>query len=320
MKNYFSFFVLLFVIFPSRHGDGFPKANGEGFVSTESLAKPYTIDLYPGIVNTDRPVKAGLLYDVNQNKIVWQKGLHISLPIASLTKIMTVLLVLEDIDQNKVCWDTPVPATVEASLIPSSKIWMKPGQVFSIEDLIKSAMISSANDACYLLGQFCSGTEKDFVKRMNEKAGLLGMYNTYFSNTTGLPVGKYEIDNFSSPHDLLILARAAMKYPELISISSRNDEIVLSEKEKINLKNHNKLALEYSDVDGLKTGYTRKAGFCIVATAQKDSSRVIGIVLGAISPLERNKFVAEMFNKYYDTVLCMDEMEKHPVQNQKVKN
>jgi len=242
---------------------------------------------------------------------VWEKGLYASFPIASLTKLMTVLLIMEDISTGALDWQTPVPATTEASLVPSSKLWMKPGQVFTVRDLVKSAMISSANDACYLLGQCADGSEAKFVERMNEKAASLGMYNTYFSNTTGLPAVPGSIDNFSSPHDLLILSLEVLKNPEVLEMAALDKELIhTEEKSTFHLKNHNRLAVDYPEVDGLKTGYTRKAGFCIVATAWKQDSRLIGIVLGAPTPLVRNQFVAGMFDRYYHDVLCYGALER----------
>ncbi len=279
-------------------------------IKAKTVPYAYSIDTLPGLVQNNKIVKAGLLFDVNQNKIVWEKGMFASFPIASLSKIMTVLLVMEDLAAEKITMKTSVLVTHEASIVASSKLWMKPGQVFSIEDLIKSSMISSANDACYLLGQFCSGSENAFVARMNERAFSLGMYNTFFSNTTGLPAPPKTMDNFSSPHDLLILSRELLKYQLILDIAAMDKEKIYAENQRFELKNHNRLAVNFPEVDGLKTGYTRKAGFCMVATVEKAENRLIAIVLGALSPGARNDFVTHMFDNYYSDILCLSKLTR----------
>lgn len=309
--------LLVFMPFPS--GQGTPLSDRMKKTGVASPRLPYAVAVLPGIVESDRAVKAGLLFDVNENKIVWEKGLYASFPIASLTKLMTVLLILEDIQDGKINWETTIPVTQEAANIGSSKIWMKPGQVFTVEDLMKSAMISSANDACYLLAQSSGGTEKAFVQRMNNKAYQLGMNNTYYVNTTGLPASKREMDNFSSPSDLLLLAKEVLKSEEIVKIACINKDQICTVNQKFDLKNHNKLVADYPEIGGLKTGYTRKAGFCIVATAQKEDKKVIGIVLGAMSPVQRNDFVAKMFDNYYHDILCVGKLIKPVVPKQSTK-
>jgi D-alanyl-D-alanine carboxypeptidase (penicillin-binding protein 5/6) len=269
----------------------------------------YSVAPVAGLAPDTRTVKAGLLYDVSSNKVVWEKGLYSSFPIASLTKMMTVLLVREDIRDGKTGWDSTFTVGQYAPYKRYGSAWMQKGQTYTVQDLIKSAMISSSNDACIMLAQHAAGSEQMFISRMNNRALELGMYNTYFSNTNGLPAPKGSIDNFSSPHDLLILARALMNYEDVLDISGRSDEYVFLKKNKVPLRNHNRLAVDYPEVDGLKTGFTRKAGFCIVATANKSTQRLIAITLGSPSPGERNEFVADLFNSYYNDVLCLGKLE-----------
>ena len=295
-----------------------PTGNGAGKAATspaEDILVPstnndiYAVTPVAGLVPDTRAVRAGLLYDVASNKVVWEKGLYSSFPIASLTKMMTVLLVREDIRDGKTGWDSTFTVGRYAPYARYGSAWMQPGQTYTVQDLIKSAMISSSNDACIMLAQHAAGSEQMFVSRMNARALELGMYNTYFSNTNGLPAPKGSVDNFSSPHDLLILAKALMKYEDVLDISGRSGEYVFLKKTKVALRNHNRLAVDYPEVDGLKTGFTRKAGFCIVATANKSDQRLIAITLGSPSPGERNEFVADMFNAYYNDVLCLGKLE-----------
>ena len=303
--------ILSFVL-PTGNGAGVGKAATNAYeeiLTPASAGDFYAISPIEGLVTDTRLVKAGLLFDMKSNKVVWEKGLYSSFPIASLTKMMTVLLLREDIRDGKTGWDSLFTVNRFAPSARFASAWMQPGQVYTVEDLIKSAMISSSNDACIMLAQHAAGSEQMFVTRMNARALELGMYNTYFSNTNGLPAAKGSIDNFSSPHDLLILAKALMEYHDVLDISGRNGEYVYLKKTKVALRNHNRLAVDYPEVDGLKTGFSRKAGFCIVATANKGEQRLIAITLGSPSPGERNNFVADIFNSYYNDVLCLGKLE-----------
>lgn len=303
--------IFLITLHPLRSGSGFPV--GKFIPEPGYLPRVFDVEPTPGLVKSPLPVKAGLLFDVNRNKVVWEKGLYASFPIASLTKMMTALLIMEDIESGKLDFQAMVVATTEASLIPSTKMWFKPGQAFTVLDLLKSSLISSANDACYLLAQCTEGSEKAFVDRMNEKALKLGMYNSYFSNTTGLPASKGEIDNFSSPHDLLVLVSELLKHEAVLDIASIHSDRIYSGQNYFNIRNHNKLTIEYEEVDGLKTGYTKKAGFCIAATVMKEDTRLVAIVLGMPSPQIRNQFVAGLFDEYLEGVLQKGKMCREPV-------
>jgi serine-type D-Ala-D-Ala carboxypeptidase (penicillin-binding protein 5/6) len=225
--------------------------------------------------------------------------------------MMVGLIAAEELKKGNITWETTVEATKEAELISSSKIWMKRGHTFTVYELVKSFMISSANDACYLTAQFLGGgTEAGFVVLMNNKAKELGMLNTHFGNSTGLPAPAGMKDNMSTPFDMLLLVRELLKYPEIVEISGRHGESVHNGTLKCELKNHNKLAIEYCEIDGLKTGFTRRAGFCLAATAEKGDTRLVAIVLGAQSPMLRNNFVAQVFNSYYDNYLGMGKLQK----------
>jgi serine-type D-Ala-D-Ala carboxypeptidase (penicillin-binding protein 5/6) len=255
-----------------------------------------------GIVPQENLAKAGLLFDVKQKKITWEKEMKNTYPIASLTKMMVALLTVEDIKNGKFTWDKKVKVTREASRMKGSKVFLRYGETFTVRDLMKSAMIASGNDACYLLAQFNGGTEKQFVERMNKKAFQLGMRSTKFSNSTGLPAvnGK---DNYSTPYDLLLLSNELLKHEEILAISSRKEEYIKHGRKQFAYRNHNKLVIEYEDeVDGLKTGFTNRAGFCIVATANRSNRRLIGIVLGVNKSTTRNMLVADMLNNYYTSI------------------
>jgi D-alanyl-D-alanine carboxypeptidase len=258
--------------------------------------KPAVISLH------DKSIRAGLLYDVSSGAVVWEKNRNHALPIASLTKMMVALITVEDIAAGKVFLDTIVKVTPEAAKMNGSKVYLRTGCCLSVEELLKAALISSGNDAAYLLAQFLGGTESAFVNRMNKRAAQLGMKNTYYSNSTGMPARDSRNDNHSSPSDLLILSLEMLKYEDLLEIASMSKAVITQDNRTINLRNHNGLVATYDDVDGFKTGFTLNAKYCLVATANKSDRRLISIVLGASGRNVRNQFTATAISRYYEAL------------------
>lgn len=285
--------------------------NGETTLSNDTtgilrLSKTthYNIDIDPTLGYNEKYMRAGLIYDVTTNTVVWEKQMKTSVPIASLTKMMVALLTIEDIKAGIIDWKTPVKVTKEASLIMDSRVFLKEGKVLTVKELFEAAMIRSANDAAFLLAQWGCGTEDYFVQRMNEKAQELGMKNTRYYNSTGLPgIQKGTKDNHSTAEDLLILAREALKHPEYVEICSREKETLHNGYQQFDYENRNKLVKAYkNEIDGLKTGYTKNAKTCIVATSKRCDHRVITIVLGVESSTTRNDIAVNMFNNYYTRI------------------
>jgi D-alanyl-D-alanine carboxypeptidase len=261
----------------------------------------YTLAPIEGLVGNEHLLKAGLLYDVETKKILWQKEMDQAFPIASLTKIMVALLIREDIRDEKITWETSIKVSREACLIGGSKINLRFGETLTVLDLMKSALIASSNDAAYQLAQYSGGTVQNFVDRMNARALSLGLKSTFFTNPTGMPSASRTTDNHASPLDLLLLSSELLKYPEITNIASCKDgEPVKHGKKTSGLRNHNRLVCTYKDeVNGLKTGFTNNAGFCIVATTNRRNHRMISIVLGVKTSYVRNTIVANMVNDYY---------------------
>ena len=255
-----------------------------------------------GISLHDKSIRAGLLYDVSADSVVWEKNRNQTLPIASLTKMMVALITVEDIFDGKVSLETTVKVTPESAKMNGSKVYLRTGCCLSVEELLKAALISSGNDAAYLLAQFLGGTESAFVKRMNKRAAQLGMKNTYYSNSTGMPAKDSRNDNHSSPSDLLILSLEMLKYKDLLEIAGMSKAVITQDQRTINLRNHNGLVAIYDDVDGFKTGFTNNAKYCLVATANKGGRRLISIVLGASGRNVRNQFTATAFSRYYEAL------------------
>lgn len=253
----------------------------------------------PDIDVNDSVVRGGLLYDVTSKRVVWEKQMHRAYPIASLTKMMVALLVVEDIHEGKLRWDTPIRVTRKAARERGSSVNLRAGYTVTVRNLLKAALISSGNDAAYLLAQYDGGSAAAFVRRMNRRAATLGMSSTHYSNPTGLPCRRRADDNHASPADLLRLSLELLKYPELLDITGTSRACITQSSRRIQLRNHNSLVSVFDEVDGLKTGFTRHARFCLVATSNKDNRRLIAIALGVSKRLERNRFVENLFNKYY---------------------
>ena len=254
-----------------------------------------------GIMNQESNIRAGLLYDMDRKVIVWEKDMNYAYPVASLTKMMVALLAVEDIKNGKASWTDEVMVTRIYYKGRRHKTRYSVQERFTLDDLVRLAMINSNNEATVWIGKHLAGGELDpFIRRMNEKCQELGMHHTFFSNPSGLPASSGELDNSSSPNDLLILSLELIKYPEILDITKTGYASIGTPPKSNLYRNHNGLVIQYpEEVDGLKTGYTKNARFCLSATAIRGGRRLVCIVLGARSPYERNNIVAGMMNNYF---------------------
>ena len=253
----------------------------------------------------ENEVKAGLLYDAVNGKIVWQKNIGTAFPIASLTKMMVALLAVEDVRSGKFSWNDNVKWTRETIVGRRSHRKKVYNQVsYSLKDVFKASMIASNNECAEQMARFIgNGNLQETIDRMNFRAKELNMMQTFFGNPTGLPAPHRMFDNASTPSDLLLLTLEMLKYEEVMEISSMGYAAIENGKSSNVISNHNRLTIDYSgEVDGLKTGYTKRAGFCLVATTAKCEHRLISIVLGCRSPQIRNEIVKDMFNDYYTSI------------------
>ncbi len=265
----------------------------------------FVVDTIGDLVLRENEIRAGLLYDAERGAIVWQKDMYYAYPIASLTKMMVALLAIEDIKSGKVDWSNEVHVERVYRKSRKSRSVYKTTETYSLESLVQLAMIPSNNQACADIAQYLCPDIPTFVNRMNAKAASLNMKNTFYSNPSGLPAAVKEADNSASPHDLLLLALELIKYEEILKITSIGYAEVSNDKRNGIFRNHNHLVIDYeNDVDGLKTGYTKRAKFCLVATAKKEGHRMISIVLGVDQPYLRNEIVASMLNSYYERIGC----------------
>ncbi len=236
--------------------------------------------------------KSAILMEQSSGKVLFEYNADEALPPASVTKVMTILLVLEAIDEGKITIDDPVTVSAYATSMGGSQIYLKENEVMSLSDLLKAVVVASANDAAVALAEHLYGTEEAFVARMNERAAELGMVNTNFCNTNGLD--DTDTGHLTSARDIAIMSREVLKHPLIFDYSTiwmdsvRNGEFGLT--------NTNRLIRFYHGANGLKTGSTSKAGFCISATAERDGMQLIAVIMGAPSRDTRNALAASLLD------------------------
>ncbi|WP_028561355.1 D-alanyl-D-alanine carboxypeptidase family protein [Paenibacillus pinihumi] len=256
------------------------------FVLAEKDEQEAAPDLAPS-------ARSAILLDADSGTIIYEKNSHDKLPPASITKVMTMLLIMEALDQGQLKWTDKVTTSEYAASMGGSQIFLEPGEEMTVEEMLKGIAMASGNDASVAMAEKISGTEEAFVKRMNERAQELGMKNTRFANCNGLPAENH----YSSAHDIAIMSRELLKHPEITKFTGQYQDYLRKESEKpFWLVNTNKLVRFYTGADGLKTGYTSEAKFCLTATAVRDSLRVVGVVMGEPNTKTRNAEVGKMFD------------------------
>ena len=215
------------------------------------------------------------------------------LPIASMVKIMTVLLTLEAVDRGELSLDEKVPVSENAASMGGSQVFLDAGTEHRAGDLLKSVIVASANDSCVALAERVSGSVEGFVSDMNARAAELGMKDTRFANCTGLPAA----ESFSTAHDVALMFREVIRHPVYFEDAwVWLEDYVHPDGRTTVMTNTNKLVKFYNGCDGGKTGFTSEAKFCLAATAERDGMRVIAVVAGADSSKSRFNAVSSMFN------------------------
>lgn len=237
--------------------------------------------------------KSAILLEPTTGEIIYEKNVHEKLPPASMTKIMSMLLIMESIDKGIIKWDDIITVSANASGMGGSQILLETGEKMSVEDLFKGVAIASGNDAVVALAEAIAGTEEMFVKMMNDKAKELGLKNTNFKNPHGLDAANH----YSTAYDMAMIAKELIKHEKVLEYTSIY-ETYLRENlpTKIWLVNTNKLVRFYEGLDGLKTGFTNEAGYCLTFTAKKNNMRLLGVVMGEPESTTRNAEVKEMLD------------------------
>ena len=243
--------------------------------------------------------KSAILIEPSTGTVIYEKNMHDRLSIASLTKMMGLILIFEEIDAGKIKYTDKVVASSNASNMGGSQIWLETGEEMTVEELLKGIIMASGNDAIVAMAEYVGGDEESFVKMMNNKAKELGLKNTNFVNPTGLD----EKNHYSSAYDLSIIAKELMKHSDVFKFTTLYEDYLRKNTDrKFWLVNTNKLLKAYKGVDGLKTGMTDNAGYTMAVTAKRNDLRLLTIVLGEKTGKERNKEVMELldygFNNY----------------------
>ena len=228
--------------------------------------------------------KSAILMEASTGKVLFEQNPDEALPPASVTKVMTLLLVMEAIEAGQLQYGDLVTASAHACSMGGSQIFLEEGEQMTVEDMIKSVVIASANDAAVALAEHIAGTEEAFVKRMNERARELGMANTNFENTNGLD--DTATNHVTSARDIAIMSRALIVYDKITEYSSIWMDTIRGG--EFGLTNTNRLVRFYRGATGLKTGSTSKAGFCISATAERDGMELICVIMAAPTRDVRN--------------------------------
>ena len=264
----------------------------------------YAEEIIPGAVS-------GILIDADSGKVIFEKNKNKKVAMASLTKMMSQIIILEEIEKGNIKWDDIVVVSKNAQDMGGSQIYIEMGEKISIRDLMKGISMASGNDATVMMAEVISGNEEKFVERMNKKAKELGLKNTKFVNCTGLD----EEGHYSTAYDLSIIARElVINHPSILEFSSLYEDYLREGTDKkFWLVNTNKLVHFYEGADGLKTGHTDNAGYCLAATARRGDLRLIGIVLGEKDSKIRNSETMNLLDYGFNSVKMNKLMSKDEV-------
>lgn len=249
-------------------------------------------------VEMDISAKSAILVDFNTGKVLYSKNENEPLAMASMTKVMSMLLIMEKIDDGSLKYDDIVEISTEASSMGGSQIFLNPGDKYKVIDLLKGIAMASANDAVVALAEKTYGSKEHFIEAMNKKTESLGLKNTHFVNVHGLD----EEGHYSSAYDMSVMARELLKHEKILDFTRVYEEYLTKpDGSQIWLVNTNKLVRFYDGVDGLKTGFTQKAGYCLTATGKKNNLRLISVVMGEESIEKRSSDTVKLLNYGFNT-------------------
>ncbi|WKV09014.1 D-alanyl-D-alanine carboxypeptidase family protein [Thermoanaerobacterium sp. CMT5567-10] len=240
--------------------------------------------------NFDLKSKSAILMDASTGKVLYEKNSHEELPPASVTKVMTMLLVMKALDSGKIKTTDKVVTSEHAFDMGGTQIYLEIGEEMTVDDLLKSVAMNSANDASVALAEYISGSEEKFVEEMNKCAKELGAKNTNFKNASGLP----EKDHYTSVYDIALISRELVKHKGIFKYLT--DKIDSVRNGKFSLANTNKLLWRYQGADGIKTGSTSEALYCLSATAKRGDTRFIAVVFGAPDSNTRFKEASKLLD------------------------
>ncbi|MBE37020.1 MAG: D-alanyl-D-alanine carboxypeptidase [Opitutaceae bacterium] len=266
--------------------------------------------IIPSVAAQKPAYKGAIVVDALSGKVLFEDNPDLVNPPASITKLMTFLIVHDQLSSGALNLQTEVPVSAASSRIGGTQVWLKHGESFSVEEMLYALMIQSANDCAHALASLIGGTPDEFVEMMNARARQLGMTNTTFRSPHGLPTSNRRIadGDLTSPRDLSLLSRHLLLHTDVLKYSSIKvrDFRTDATKGRIVMRNHNHLLERLAGVDGLKTGYTRGAGFCLAATASRNGRRVIAVSMGSPSGKVRDLKMAELLAKGFANLPAID--------------
>ena len=252
--------------------------------------------------------KSGIVIDASSKKVLFEKNSEEQLPMASMTKIMTMLLIMEELEKGNISLDDQVTISEHAANMGGSQIYLEAGKTASVKELLTSIGIGSANDSAVAMAEKIGGTEENFVNMMNKRASELGANNTHFVNAHGLDAENH----YSTAHDMAIIASELVKHESILDITGTYETTITHQNgQSIWLVNTNSLIRFYKGLDGLKTGYTEQAGYCLTGTMERNNMRLITVVMNAEEKEDRNTDTINMmeyaFSQYYKSTLIEKE-------------
>ncbi len=258
-----------------------------------NLAKAVDKDEKVKSDGTNIEARSALLMEPMSGKVLYEKNADEKFAPASVTKIMTMLITMEAVDSGKIKLDDKVTCSENAKKMGGSTMLLDTGEIRTVEELLKGVAIASGNDAAVALAEYLGGTEQDFVNMMNKRAQEIGMVNTTFKNCNGLPADGH----MSTAKDIAIMSKELLKHPKVLKYTGTYmDNISEGRKSPIELVNHNKLVRFFEGCDGLKTGFTDEAKYCISATATRNGVRMLSVIMGAPTYKIRNRDAGVLLN------------------------
>lgn len=263
-------------------------------------AKPVAAKPVPKPEPPQPPYKAFIVVEAQTGQVLEGENVHQPLGPASITKLMLGAVVVDRLNKGQVKLDDKVTASMEASSMGGSQVYLKQGEVFSLDEMMRAVMVASANDAAFAVAEHIGGNRDAFVELMNEKAKSFNMNDSMFSSPHGLPPSAGYEPDLASCHDLALLARELVKHPQILAWTSIKTEPF--REGTLIMRNHNHLMDRFAGMDGLKTGFYREAGFSIVTTAKRNNLRLICVVMGSPSAKIRDSIAEEKLKKHFALV------------------
>ena len=237
--------------------------------------------------------KSAILIEASTGEIIYKNNENEKRSPASMTKMMSLIIIMEEIENGNLKWDEEIKVSKNAASMGGSQIYLEENEVMKVKDLIKGICMASANDAVVALAERISGSEENFVYKMNQKAKELELKNTKFLNATGLDIDGH----YSSAYDMALIAKELVKHGKILEFSSKYEDYLRENtNKKFWLVNTNKLLKSFEGMDGLKTGYTKNALYCLTATAKKNNMRLISVIMGEETSNVRNQETTELLN------------------------